>query len=42
VPKRGFNWSVIGPEQERYREEYAGQVAHPCPDDEPSVNTGGL
>lgn len=42
VPGRGYNWEILGPEQERLRQEYAGQVAQRCPDDDPSANTGDL
>lgn len=42
VPDRGYNWALISRDQERLRREYAGKVAHPCPDDHPSSNTGAL
>ena len=42
VPGRGFNWAIVGDQQEKLADEYGEQRAHPCPDDHPSGNTGGL
>ena len=39
---KGFNWAIIGEDQAKMADEYGEQQAHPCPDDHPSANTGGL
>lgn len=39
---RGFNWAIIGDDQEKLAAEFGETRAHPSPDNHPSANTGGL
>lgn len=41
---RGYNWTqIIGPDQDKLKKEYKGQVAHPSPDiDTPWIEKGDV
>lgn len=32
VPGRGYNWDIIGPDQDRLAAEYGHLIAEPCPE----------